>query len=112
MARPVSMTKVPTYTSYEEWMRAEGIPIVEEECGIRDVTTLERQPWPRLEGKGAFIYLEGLKEAGFTGLYVVEIPPHGALAPEKHLYEEMMYVLRGQGTAEFWHEAGGRHVLE
>src|SRR5579871_4837778 len=66
MARPVSMTKVPTYTSYEEWMRAEGIPIVEEECGIRDVTTLERQPWPRLEGKGAFIYLEGLKEAGFT----------------------------------------------
>jgi len=60
------------------------------------------RPWARMGGNGAFIYLDGQKQAGFTGMYVAEIPPHGALEPEKHLYEEMIYVLRGTGATEFW----------
>ena len=67
MKHPVSMTKVPTTTSYDEWMKGEGIPIVEAEGGIEDVKEIERKDWARTGGRGAFIYLKGLKESGFTG---------------------------------------------
>ena len=47
MKRPVSMTKVPPMTSYEEWMRGEGIPVIEAEGGIEDVKNVDRKPWGR-----------------------------------------------------------------
>jgi quercetin dioxygenase-like cupin family protein len=112
MKRPVSMTKTPDLTSYEEWMRSEGVPIHEELGGVGDTRLVDRAPWPRLGGKGAFIQLMGLKQSGFTGMYVVEIPPGGALEPEKHLYEELMYVLSGQGTTEIWQENGTKRTFE
>src|SRR5437867_4055168 len=107
MSRAVSMTQRPDKTSYEEWMEAEGVPIIEAQCGIEDTRALERKPWPRMGGKGNFIYLQGLKESGFTGMYVVEIPPHGALEPERHMYEEILYGLQGSGTAEIWQDPAG-----
>jgi mannose-6-phosphate isomerase-like protein (cupin superfamily) len=103
---------VPQTTAYEEWMQAEGIPIVEAMGGIEDVKEIERRPWARTGGKGAFIYLKGMKEGGFTGMYILEIPPGKALEPEKHLYEENVYVLRGQGAAEIWQDGGPRKTLE
>jgi mannose-6-phosphate isomerase-like protein (cupin superfamily) len=107
MKRAVSMSKTPDLTSYEEWMHGEGIPIHTALGGVEDTRLVERAPWPRLGGKGAFIELTGLKESGFTGTYVVEIPAGGALNPEKHLYEELMYVLKGRGTTEVWQEGSG-----
>ncbi len=74
MKRSVSMSKAPETTSYEEWMGSEGIPIHEELGGVGDTRLVERAPWARLSGKGAYIQLKGLKESGFTGMYVVEIP--------------------------------------
>src|SRR4051812_34191304 len=112
MKHAVSMTKEPPSTSYEEWMHSEGIPIAVEECGIEDVSQLDRKPWARMGGKGSFIYLDGQKQAGFTGMYVAEIPPHGALEPEKHMYEEMIYVLRGTGATEFWDDESSKRTLE
>jgi mannose-6-phosphate isomerase-like protein (cupin superfamily) len=86
-------------TSYEEWIKQEGIPVVET-YGVEDVSELPRSPWARTGGKGAFIQLRGME--GFTGMYVGEIPPGGALNPEKHLYEELIYVLQGAGSTEVW----------
>jgi oxalate decarboxylase/phosphoglucose isomerase-like protein (cupin superfamily) len=86
-------------TSYEIWIKREGIPIVEAH-GVKDVSELPRKPWARTGGKGAFIQLRGME--GFTGMYVGEIPPAGALNPEKHLYEELIYVLQGAGSTEVW----------
>lgn len=86
-------------TSYEIWIKQEGIPIVEAH-GVKDVSELPRKPWARTGGKGAFIQLKGME--GFTGMYVGEIPPGGALNPEKHLYEELIYVLQGTGSTEVW----------
>lgn len=112
MKKSVSMSKVPPLTTYEEWMRGEGVPIVEALGGIEDVKEVERKPWARTAGKGAFIYLRGMKEAGFTGMYVMEIPPGKAVEPEKHLYEEMIYVLKGQGATEIWQEGGAKRSFE
>jgi quercetin dioxygenase-like cupin family protein len=63
-------------------------------------------------GRGAFIALRGIMESGFTGMYVVEIPAGGALNPERHLYEEILYVLQGRGTAEVWQEGGPKKTIE
>lgn len=111
MKRPVSMTGRPPTTTYEEWMQGEGIPIVEA-WGVEDVKALERKPWARTGGKGAFIHLKGMKASGVSGMYVMEIPPGKALNPEKHLYEEMIYVMKGQGATEIWQEAEGKRSFE
>jgi quercetin dioxygenase-like cupin family protein len=86
-------------TTYESWIKGEGIPVLGG-YGIEDVNAVRREPWERTGGKGAFLQLKGLE--GFTGMYVGEVPPGGALKPEKHLYEEMIYVLEGVGSTEVW----------
>ena len=110
MKRPVSMTRKPATTTYEDWMKGEGIPIVED-WGIEDVKALDRKPWARTGGKGAFIHLKGMKHA-ITGMYVMEVAPEKALNPEKHLYEEMIYILKGQGATEIWQEGQSKRTFE
>jgi quercetin dioxygenase-like cupin family protein len=112
MKRPVSMTRRPALTTYEEWMQGEGVPIVEALGGIEDVRAVERKPWARTGGKAAFIYLKAMKESGFSGMVVMEIPPGKALEPERHLYEEMIYILQGQGATEIWQEGGAKKGFE
>jgi quercetin dioxygenase-like cupin family protein len=86
-------------TTYERFMRDEGIPIVRG-YGVTDVRGLELAPWKRVGGRGAYIQLEGME--GLTGMYVGEIPPGGALEPEKHLYDKLVYVLDGRGVTQVW----------
>lgn len=96
---------------YEEWMEKEGIPIYKTFASIDDLTELPRRPWARLGGLGTFIELEGTKQAR-TLLYVAEIPGGGALEPEKHLYDELIYVLRGRGLSEVWQEGQPKRTFE
>lgn len=86
-------------TTYEKWMDQEGVSIIEG-YGVDDVQSLSRKPWPRMGGLGAFIQLKGME--GITGMYIAEIPPGKALNPEKHLYEEIIYILKGIGSTEVW----------
>jgi hypothetical protein len=44
---------------------------------------------------------------------VVEVPPGGALHPEKHMFEEIYMVVEGRGTTEVWQEGDQKkHVFE
>ena len=86
-------------TSYEAWLQQENIPI-HHGYGIEDITTLPRGPWKRTGGNGAYVELKGME--GFTGMYVGEIPSGGALNPENHLYEKLIYISRGVGATEIW----------
>ncbi len=45
-------------------------------------------------------------------MYVVEIPAGGALEPERHLYDELIYVLRGRGLSEIWHQGQPKRTFE
>lgn len=97
-------------SSYDTFMEREGIPI-HRGVGVRRVQDLELAPWQRLGGKGSFIQLFGTE--GIWGMYLVEIPPAQALNPERHLYEEIIFVVEGRGAAEIWQEDGGkREILE
>jgi mannose-6-phosphate isomerase-like protein (cupin superfamily) len=71
---------------------------------------LELAPWERMGGKGAYIYLYGME--GTTGMYVAEISAGGALKAEKHLYEEVICILEGNGATEVWQEDGKKQLFE
>lgn len=79
-------------TAYQRWLKGEGIPVVEG-FGVEDVREMRMGAWRRTGGNGAFLNLYGLE--GATGMYVAEIPPGGALEPEKHIYEEELAVAGG-----------------
>ncbi len=75
--------------------QSEGIPSLGG-FYVSDVNTLELTPWERKGGSGVFLNLEGTGEINDT--HVVEIKPGGKSKPERHLYEEMVYVVSGHGS--------------
>ena len=96
-------------TGYHQWMKEEELPVVVG-FGVENVRAVELSPWRRTGGLGAFVHLHGME--GVTGVYVAEIPPGGALAPEKHMYEELICILDGQGATEVWQEGGKKTLFE
>jgi mannose-6-phosphate isomerase-like protein (cupin superfamily) len=94
-------------TTYESWIQNEGIPVIEA-FGVEDLLNVARHPWQRTGGKGAFVQLKGME--GFTGMYLGEIAPGESLNSEKHLYDELIYILRGRGGTEVWWDGNGKKV--
>jgi quercetin dioxygenase-like cupin family protein len=86
-------------STYDAWLEREGVPVVRGH-GVPDIGQVELGLWPRLGGRAAYVELEGME--GLTGMYVGEIPPGGALEPEKHLYDKLVYVHAGRGITEVW----------
>ena len=96
-------------TDYDKFMESEGIPIFRG-LGVRRAQDLPLGDWKRTGGRGSYIQLHGTE--GKWGAYIIEVPAAGALNPEKHLYEEIFFVLEGRGSTEVWQEDGARHVFE
>lgn len=90
---------------YEEFLRQEGIPVYRG-YAIDDVRALALERWARLEGQGAYINLAG--SGGTTNSYVCEISPQKKLAPERHMFEEFIYILDGQGETLVWSHGAGK----
>ncbi len=107
----VEKVRVTGETPYEHWMKKEGIPIHEALVGVDDLTALPRRPWARTNGLGTFLELRGTVELE-RSLYVAEIPGGGALNPEKHLYDEAIFILQGRGLTEVWQEGGPKTNFE
>ena len=61
-------------------------------------------------GLGAFVNLDGA--GGTNDGYVCEIPPGKQLREQKHLYEEMVYILEGHGATSIWQKDGKKHTFE
>lgn len=94
---------------YERWLEAEGIPI-HTGLSVPDLKALTVAPWPRKEARGIWVRLHGTEDA--NGAYLLEIPPGEATSPQRHLYEEMVYVVQGRGTTEVWNGADARMSFE
>ena len=85
-------------TPYVTWMRSQDIPIIE---GY-GVTNLQEHPlktWSRTGVPTSFVHMKGME--GITGMYVMEIPPGGSTTVDKHLYEKVVYVMKGEGETEY-----------
>jgi quercetin dioxygenase-like cupin family protein len=97
-------------TPYETYMEEEGIPIHRGVSGFSDVRALELGTWKRLGGGGAFIELEGI--GNIQGIHLLGIPAGQRLEPERHMFEELFFVVDGAGRTEVWVEGAAPDVIE
>lgn len=93
---------------YEEWLKAEAIPVYRE-YGISDLRALELQPWKRMGTRGAYIDLKGGE--GVNDGYVCEIPVGGKTTAQRYLFEEVVYILSGEGETAIWAPGGTKRMV-
>ena len=93
---------------YEQWQQKEGVPIV---GGIylKDLYSLEVGPWARKGCDGAICYLDGDDD---TDEHLVEIPRGGSTTPERHMYTESIYILKGRGATSVWYDEKLKQTFE
>lgn len=109
------MSKQPTnfdewyvVSSYQDFVKKEGLPLYEGSY-LEDLGTIPLADWQRRGGKAAYTRL-GDQET--NGLQIVEIPPKGELKPEHHMYDEVMFVLKGRGASTIWQQGEPKHTVE
>src|ERR1700691_5296236 len=93
---------------YRDWLDGEGIPVTED-FGVY-LFDVQTAPWPRLGVNGAAVHLKG--RADFTNMFVVEIGPGQSTSPQRHLYEEVVYVLEGSGSTQLELADGTKRSFE
>ncbi len=94
--------------SYGNWIKGEGVPIYED-YGI-DLFSVATKPWPRFGVKGAACHLKG--RGDFASMFLFEIPPGGSSIQQRHLYEEVTYVLEGTGSTQLEFPDGAKRSFE
>lgn len=102
----VARARAKTY--YERWMDKEGVPVLQG-FGVSDIRGIPLRPWKRLGCEGAYLGLRGLE--GITGIYVGKMAPGTMTEPEKHVYEKVMYIVQGEGVAEFQQQGRVPHSI-
>jgi mannose-6-phosphate isomerase-like protein (cupin superfamily) len=93
---------------YLEWLKKEGIPVTQD-FGV-DLLEVPTGRWDRYGVDAAAVHLKG--RGDFLCMFVLEVPPSGATAPQRHLYEEVFYVLEGRGSTTIETSDGRRHSFE
>src|SRR5438093_10414443 len=96
-------------TPYTRWVRDEGLDIISS-FYVSNLHTVELKPWPRRGARGVFLNHDASRTS--NDCYVCEIPAGKSLAPQRQLYEEMIYVLDGRGSTAVWNDAGKRIQFE
>ncbi len=95
-------------SSYQDFVRQEGVPLYQGSA-LEDLATLPLGDWERRGGKAAYTRLGDQEH---HNLQIVEIPPGGQLRPERHMYDTVMYVLRGRGATTIWQEGEPKQTIE
>src|SRR5438105_15225764 len=96
-------------TPHTGWVSDEGLDIISS-FYVSNLHTVELKPWPRRGGTGVFLNHDASRTS--NDCYVCEIPAGKSLAPQRQLYEEMIYVLDGRGSTAVWNDAGKRISFE
>jgi len=104
-------------TPFETWVQAEGLKVITIHT-IPDVFTVELEPWKRTGCLGALLDMTHdasekvmINNQGTTR-YLIEIPPGGTFKAEKHMYEEIFYVVKGRGATVVWNEGTPKLTFE
>ncbi|HLC26991.1 MAG TPA: cupin domain-containing protein [bacterium] len=94
---------------YQKWLQRDGIPILRD-FYLENIRTVPLVRWDRKGGLGVYLNLAGAAEADDS--YICEIPPGSRLKPQKHLYEELIFVISGRGATTVWNEGGKPQTFE
>ena len=96
-------------TPYDRWVKSQGVEVIRGYF-VEDLKEVPMKWWDRKGGHGVYINLEG---AGYLDdAFVVSIPPGKSLNPEKHIYDELVYVLSGRGATTLWQSDGKGQSFE
>ena len=87
----------PETTPYERWCEQQGVPIIRG-FYIADLTQVDLAPWPAKGVNGAIIKLDGADDS--NGSYLIALNRGEATTWAQHIYEELFYVVSGQGAVE------------
>lgn len=96
------------YDPYRRWLNSEGIPIISGSY-VPDVKTVELADWKRKGGKGAFLTFSDQLVAD---AYICEIVPGGELKPQRHLFEEIVFISEGRGATTIWYDDARKRTFE
>ena len=81
---------------------------VTDDIGV-DLFAVETALWPRAGVPAAAVHLKG--RGDFANMFVFDIPPGGSTTPQRHLYEDVVYVLEGTGSTQIEFSDGTQKEL-
>jgi len=84
------------------------VPIVES-FHVPDLLEVEVGPWER---KGSWGHFPAARRRVCQQLILLEIPPSGQTTVQRHMYEELIYVIKGRGATTVWNGRGARTSFE
>src|SRR5258705_892709 len=93
---------------YATWAANEGVPITED-FGV-DLLAVPTATWPRYGVDGGIVHLKG--RGDFVSIFVLDLAPGAKSVPQKHLFEEVVYVLSGHGNTTIETSDGRKHSFE
>ena len=93
---------------YLDWADGEGVPVIDD-FGV-DLLAAGTAPWPRFGVDGAIVHLKG--RGNFVSVFLFDLAPGAKTAPLRHLYEDVYYVLSGQGSTKVETADGQTHSFE
>lgn len=94
---------------YEQWLKEEGVPVYRDHH-IADLRAAEVKPWKRMGVLGAHVDLIGGE--GVNAGYLCEIPVGKSTTPQRYLFEEVIYVLSGEGETAVWNPGSGKQSIK
>jgi oxalate decarboxylase/phosphoglucose isomerase-like protein (cupin superfamily) len=94
---------------YELWKESQGLPTLRGYF-VKNLYDVELTPWKERGGSGVFINLEGT--GGFNDTYVYELPSKESSIPIRHIYEETIFILKGQGATTVWIDENKKQTFE
>ena len=96
-------------TPYQKWVESQGIPIIRD-FYIEDLRKVELGPWAWKGVRGAYLNLIGTGDV--NDAYICEIPPGKSVNPQRLLFEEMIYVVEGNGATTVWNDENHKVTFE
>lgn len=90
---------------YLNWVKAEGVPVAQ--GAALDLFALATKPWARFGMKGAICHLEG--RCDYLTAFLFELAPGESSEPSRHVYEDIFYVLEGNGETDVTLSDGTNH---
>src|SRR5438132_7782522 len=93
---------------YAAWAAKEGVPITED-FGV-DLLEVATAPWPRFGIDAGLVHLQG--RGDFVSIFVRDLAPGAKSSPQRHLFEEVVYVLSGHGNTTIEASDGRKHSFE
>jgi quercetin dioxygenase-like cupin family protein len=82
--------------AYLDWVEKEGL-LVHEGVSL-NLFEVETADWPRLGAKAAVLHFAG--RGDWCNMFVMEIGPGKSTLPQRHIYEEISFVLEGRGSTQ------------